>query len=90
MTQPTRISGEHWHRFRAALRFADLTADNVELSGRTFFEFTLGGKKVGWGGFEMHGADGLLRPLVIAPAYRSKGLGVAVLQVIEPHVARTP
>lgn len=85
--QATKIAGEQWQRFRAALKSADLPADDIDLPGRTFFEFTRDGRTVGWGGFETHGADGLLRSLVVAPVYRSKGVGGAVLRVIEAIAA---
>lgn len=81
--QAKEIAGGQWQRFRDALKSADLPADDIDLPGRTFFEFTMDGKSVGWGGFETHGADGLLRSMVVEPAYRSKGVGVAVLRVIE-------
>ncbi|MBH1966826.1 MAG: GNAT family N-acetyltransferase [Pseudomonadales bacterium] len=83
MIQATEITGEQWQRFRDALKSADLPADDIDLPARTFFEFTRDGKTVGWGGFETHGADALLRSLVVEPAYRSKGDGIAMLRVIE-------
>lgn len=87
LIQATRIAGEQWQRFRAALKSADLPADDIDLPGRTFFEFTRDGRSVGWGGFETHGTDGLLRSMIVEPAYRSKGVGVAVLRVIEAIAA---
>ncbi len=87
MIQATKIAGEQWQRFRAALKTADLPAGDIDLPGRIFFEFTMDGKSVGWGGFETYGADGLLRSMVVEPAYRSKGVGVAVLRVIEAKAA---
>lgn len=87
MIQATKIAGEQWQRFRAALKSADLPADDIDLPGRTFFEFTRDGRSVGWGGFETHGTDGLLRSMIVEPAYRSRGVGVAVLRVIEAIAA---
>jgi N-acetylglutamate synthase-like GNAT family acetyltransferase len=87
MIQATEIAGGQWQRFRDALRSADLPSEDIDLPGRTFFEFTWDGKTVGWGGFETHGTDGLLRSLVVEPAYRSKGVGVAALRVIESKAA---
>lgn len=87
MIQATEIASGQWQRFRDALRSADLPSEDIDLPGRTFFEFTRDGKTVGWGGFETHGTDGLLRSLVVEPAYRSKGVGVAVLRVIEAKAA---
>ena len=87
MIQSTEIAREQWQRFRAALESADLPADDIDLPGRTFFEFTLDSETVAWGGFETHGTDGLLRSLVVVSAYRSKGVGVTVLRVIEAKAA---
>lgn len=83
----TKITGEQWQRFRAALKSAELPADDINLPGRTFFEFTGDGKTVAWGGVETHGADGLLRSLVVLPECRSKGVGAAVLRAIEAIAA---
>lgn len=82
-----RVAGEQWQRFRDALKSADLPADDIDLPGRTFFEFTQDSETVAWGGFETHGTDGLLRSLVVVSTYRSKGVGVAVLRVIEAKAA---
>lgn len=87
MIQATKIAGGQWQRFRTALKSADLPVDDIDLPGRTFFEFIRDGRSVGWGGFETHGTDGLLRSMVVEPAYRSKGVGVAVLRVIEAIAA---
>lgn len=83
----TKITGEQWQRFRDALKSADLPADDIDLPGRTFFEFTLDSETVAWGGFETHGTDGLLRSLNVVPTQRSKGVGVTVLRVIEAKAA---
>ena len=87
MIQATKIAGGQSQRFRDALKSADLPADDIDLPGRTFFEFSRDGETVGWGGFETHGTDGLLRSLVVGPAYRSKGVGVSVLRAIEAIAA---
>lgn len=87
MIQATEIAGGQSQRFRDALKFADLPADDIDLPGRTFFEFTLVSETVAWGGFETHGTDGLLRSLVVVSTFRSKGVGVAVLRVIEAKAA---
>lgn len=87
MIQATEIAGGQWQRFRDALKSADLPAVDIDLQGRTFFEFTLDSETVAWGGFETYGTDGLLRSLVVVSTYRSKGVGVAVLRVIEAIAA---
>lgn len=87
MIQATEIAGGQTQRFRDALKSADLPADDIDLPGRTFFEFTLESETVAWGGFETHGTDGLLRSLVVVSTHRSKGVGVTVLRVIEAKAA---
>ena len=87
MIQAKEMTGEQWARFRSALHAAHLPADDIELPGRTFFEFTQEGETVGRGGSEAHGTEGLLRSLVVEPNHRSKGVGVAVLQFIEAAAA---
>ena len=87
MIQATKIAGGQSQRFRDALKSADLPADDIDLPGRTFFEFSRNGETVGWGGFETHGTDGLLRSLVVVSTHRSKGVGVTVLRVIEAKAA---
>ncbi|NWB24273.1 GNAT family N-acetyltransferase [Pseudomonas sp. D4002] len=87
MIQATEIAGGQWQRFRDALKSADLPGDDIDLPGRTFFEFTQDSETVAWGGFETHGTDGLLRSLVVVSTYRSKGVGVTVLKNIEAKAA---
>jgi len=87
MIQATEIAGGQWQRFRDALKSADLLGDGIDLPGRTFFEFTQDSETVAWGGFETHGTDGLLRSLVVVSTYRSKGIGVTVLKIIEAKAA---
>ena len=83
MIQAKEIAGGQWQRFRDALKSADLPADDIDLPGRTFFEFTLDSETVAWGGFETHGTDGLLRSLVVVSTYRSEGVGIAVLRALK-------
>ncbi|WP_440062168.1 arsenic resistance N-acetyltransferase ArsN2 [Pseudomonas syringae] len=85
--QATEIAEGQRQRFRDALKSADLPADDIDLPGRTFFEFSQDGETVGWGGFETHGTDGLLRSLVVVSTHRSKRVGVTVLRVIEAKAA---
>ena len=40
MIQATEIAGGQSQRFRDALKSADLPAGDIDLPGRTFFEFT--------------------------------------------------
>ncbi len=84
--QAIETTGERLSCLRSALLAANLPADDIELPGRTFFEFEEDGATVGWGGFELHGTDGLLRSVVVEPSFRSKGIGSSLLTLIE-HLA---
>ena len=85
--QATLAVGAQLERLRNALESEKLPTADIELPDRTFFEFTLGGNIVGWGGFETYGADALLRSLVVERAYRSKGVGTSLLNVLEVKAA---
>ena len=78
MIQAKEIAGGQWQRFRDALKSADLPADDIDLPGRTFFEFSRDGETVGWGGFETHGTDGLLRSMVVEPAFHTVSPSAAI------------
>lgn len=53
-----------------------------------FFVATAGGERVGVGGVEVHGAEGLLRSVVVAEDHRGQGHGTALCDELEAH-ART-
>jgi arsenate reductase (glutaredoxin) len=53
-----------------------LPVDDLNESPRRFFTFnTLAGSHVGYGGFEQHGRDVLIRSVTVEPTYRGKGIG---------------
>lgn len=85
--QVTEMTGETLEFFRTALESAGLSTDDIDLPGRSFFQFALDGITVGWGGFEAYGEDGLLRSMVVRPDHRSKGVGSATLKIIERFAA---
>lgn len=60
---------------RQALLEAHLPAGDLEEPGRLFFRFDHDGATIGFGGLEWHGADVLLRSVVIAAEHRGRGLG---------------
>jgi arsenate reductase len=77
-----RITGDN-AEFVQALRDAELPANDLSESGRSFFTFsTLAGVHLGYGGFEQYGRDVLIRSLVVAPEQRRKGIGRNVLAVL--------
>jgi arsenate reductase len=64
----------------AALVEAGLPTDDLAEPGRAFFAYaTLSGEIVGYAGVEIHGAEALLRSLVVVPAARGRGFGGAIL-----------
>jgi arsenate reductase len=68
----------------AALRRVRLPADDVDAEGRLFWRFeTLDQVPVGFGGLELHGEHGLLRSLLTLPPARSRGIGRAMVEMIE-------
>ncbi|PZQ78896.1 MAG: arsenate reductase (glutaredoxin) [Ancylobacter novellus] len=63
-------------RLAKALRSAELPTDDLWNSPGRFFAFrTLGGRLVGYGGFERHGEDVLIRSVVVMPEMRGVGAG---------------
>jgi amino-acid N-acetyltransferase len=63
----------------ALLREADLPHEDFADHLESFLVARRGSEVVGAIGFELHGADALLRSLVVAPALRGGGLGSRLL-----------
>lgn len=61
----------------AALQEADLPPEDLNEGGRRFYRFDMGRQPVGYGGFERHGADALVRSIVL-PDDRGRRLGRAI------------
>jgi len=75
-----------WERdgLKAALLRAGLPADDVAEPDRLFWRFErYDDMPVGFGGLEIHGADALLRSIVILPPLRRRGSGRAVVGALE-------
>jgi len=82
----TAIPLAAWERdgVMAALRKANLPADDVALPDRHFWRFeTLNPTPVGFGGLEIHGHDALLRSVVTLPPLRRRGFGKAMVAALE-------
>lgn len=60
---------------RETLAAALLPTGDLAEPGRTFFRIICDGQTIGFGGFELHGHDALLRSLVIMPDARGRGFG---------------
>ncbi|MGD9812119.1 MAG: arsenic resistance N-acetyltransferase ArsN2 [Sphingobium sp.] len=61
--------------FKAALDAAKLPTDDLTDDGRSFFRIKRGDGTVGFGGYELHGENALLRSIVISPDLRGRGAG---------------
>lgn len=60
----------------AALKAADLPVDDLAEPNRHLFVYrSLSGAVLGYGGYELHGKEALLRSIVVLPDGRSKGTG---------------
>lgn len=61
------------------LEAAGLPTGDLREPGRTFYRYgLLGGTAVGFGGFERHGPDALLRSLCVMPRFHRRGVGRAM------------
>jgi N-acetylglutamate synthase-like GNAT family acetyltransferase len=75
-----------WERegVKAALKKVGLPAADVEAPNRLFWRFeTADVVPVGFGGLELHGDDGLLRSVVTLPPIRGRGIGAAIVAILE-------
>lgn len=79
--ESVRIPGSS-EDLRDALANAGLPVSDLEESGRTFFRFQLlGGLVIGYGGYEVHGRDALLRS-VCRTERSAKGVGPNLVQLL--------
>jgi N-acetylglutamate synthase-like GNAT family acetyltransferase len=68
---------------KAALAKAGLPTDDVDATGPLFWRFEIGDMPVGFAGLEVHGDVGLLRSVVTLPPLRRRGIGRAMVEVVE-------
>ncbi|WP_454812251.1 arsenic resistance N-acetyltransferase ArsN2 [Labrys neptuniae] len=67
----------------AALRAEDLPVDDLAETGRIFFGYrTLDGQLVGFGGYELLGADALIRSVVVSPELRRARIGRNIVPLL--------
>ena len=82
----TAIPLATWERdgVKAALRGANLPADDVEAAGTLFWRYEARDlSPVGFGGLEVHGRDALLRSIVTLPPLRNRGIAGAIVDALE-------
>ncbi len=74
-----------WERdgLKAALVRAGLPVDDVESEGPMFWRFERDDVPVGFAGIEIHGTDALLRSIVTLPPLRLRGVGAALVAIME-------
>jgi len=82
----TAIPLATWERdgVKAALRRANLPADDVEAASTLFWRFEARDMTpVGFGGLEVHGRDALLRSIMTLPPMRNRGIAGAIVNALE-------
>lgn len=67
---------------KSALEAANLPIDDLDEPGRSFFRIKRGEGTVGFGGYELHEEDALLRSVVIPPGLRGRGEGRHATELI--------
>lgn len=68
---------------KAALAKAKLATHDIGEPGRLFWRFEQEHMLVGFGGLEVHGRDALLRSVVTLPPLRKRGVGAAMVALLE-------
>lgn len=67
----------------AALTADGLPVDDLGEAGRLFYAHdTLDGERVGYGGFERHGENVLIRSIVVMPGMRRTGIGSSLVPLL--------
>lgn len=67
----------------AALHAESLPITDLSEPGRTFFSFrTLDGELAGFGGYEIHGSDAIVRSVVVPPSARKSGIGRNIVPLL--------
>jgi arsenate reductase len=67
----------------SALASAGLPTDDVTAQGRCFYKFVApSGTVVGYGGFEIYGAEVLLRSIAVLPSFRGTGAGRSAVHAL--------
>jgi amino-acid N-acetyltransferase len=72
----------------AALRRAGLPADDIAAPSRRFLRFRADGAIAGYAGLEIHGAEALLRSVLVIEAARGRGRGRAIVAAMAAGAAR--
>jgi len=82
---PTALPLAVWERdgLAAALTRAGLPTDDIQSDGPMFWRFENEDVPVGFGGLQVFGDQALLRSVVTLPPVRKRGIGSAIVTVLE-------
>jgi N-acetylglutamate synthase-like GNAT family acetyltransferase len=86
--EPLQPTDPAFGEFVEALAAEGLPTDDLAEAGRIFVRLLLDDSSVGYGGYELHGGDALLRPVVVLPGLRGQGLGRRVTEAVLRAAAR--
>jgi amino-acid N-acetyltransferase len=75
-------------RVERLLSANDLPTADVRDDAVRMYVARVDGEPVGAGGLEVHGADGLLRSVVVAESHRGRGYGAAICEHLEARARR--
>jgi N-acetylglutamate synthase-like GNAT family acetyltransferase len=78
-----------WERgdLKSALAKAGLPSDDIESPSLSYWRFERNDVPVGFGGLEIFGEVGLLRSVLTLPPLRRRGIGTAMVEVLETEAA---
>lgn len=80
--EPLRPTDPDFGVLKAALTVEQLPTDDLVEPGRAFFRVTEANETIGFGGYELHGEDALLRSLAVPLSLRGRGLGQLVAEAV--------
>lgn len=86
--EPLQPTDPDFGAFVEALTAEGLPSGDLAEPGRAFFRIERDGESLGFGGYELHGEDALLRSVVVMPALRGRGLGRDVVEGVLRQAAQ--
>lgn len=82
-----RVDGPTLSYLERLLDRNDLPARDVRAKPECFHVAVVDGDRVGGGGVEVYGREGLLRSIVVEPSVRGEGVGTAICDALERRAA---
>jgi len=83
-----RVDGETLSYLEQLLVQNDLPARDVRANPECFYVAFVDGGRVGAGGIEVYGSEGLLRSVVVEASERGEGYGTAICDALERRAAQ--